>query len=637
MEIETTIREAFWQAVEEQAQRRGLPITQFNKKIAQTILDAGLVAYQDNLQGLRKHRVVSAPTGSGKSSYAMALLKALINADGSGSGVFLCETIDQCEDTYQELCKLISSNDLAIWTSAHDASKDLDEVEASYGFRPSDQFRVDSLENYRVIVVTHAFYRGSRGHLARVYKDNYRTLTIMDERPQEVTIYDIDQGDVAKARDWIVEKCGSGSDAAKALTDLHRYLGEMWETERKEGVNYRALSQENLDWFSTVAAHELLRESEEATTCRVIGFGQSLATGYAFMSRYEGSLCGGRFVGYKMDLPICAGTILLDATADIDGVAQIAPWRDPVETPKVSFENLTIKHITPPEDIISSREKISQIAKVAKRARPYGEWIKRTIVENTDIGEKVLVVAHKAIIDHEYIPSGDSLGEDAYDLEGRKVACVNWGYGIGSNRWKEATSVFLFGEFHVPKRATVAQVLGILDQPAGSSALSRMQSPNSPFEAFKALQTGHLLRWEKQLAMRGNARNITPEGICGKQKLFVTSEFKRFVKHKEDLFPGSTLIVVEQETMGDKTGPKIKKGSEGLIHLLLTTDRDALTLKDVFDLSGINLSKNGARLLACPEVKAAMVEGSWDYVSGKSRSNPSRFQRTHMATTQEAA
>ena len=28
-----------------------------------------------------------------------------------------------------------------------------------------------------------------------------------------------------------------------------------------------------------------------------------------------------------MDLPIAPGTILLDATSDIDGVSQIVPWR----------------------------------------------------------------------------------------------------------------------------------------------------------------------------------------------------------------------------------------------------------------------------------------------------------------------
>ena len=43
-----------------------------------------------------------------------------------------------------------------------------------------------------------------------------------------------------------------------------------------------------------------------------------------------------RFVGYKSKLTInlSAGTVLLDATADIDGVSHVVPWRVQAEMPK---------------------------------------------------------------------------------------------------------------------------------------------------------------------------------------------------------------------------------------------------------------------------------------------------------------
>jgi hypothetical protein len=49
------------------------------------------------------------------------------------------------------------------------------------------------------------------------------------------------------------------------------------------------------------------------------------------------------------------------------------------------------------------------------------------------------------------------------------------------------TSVLLFGEFHIPKRATIGTALGLLDQPARVPQLDKMQSPNtSPRRASSA-------------------------------------------------------------------------------------------------------------------------------------------------------
>ena len=128
---------------------------------------------------------------------------------------------------------------------------------------------------------------------------------------------------------------------------------------------------------------------------------------------------------------------------------------------------------------------------------------------------------------------------EAYDLEGRKVAFIHWGMGVGSNRWKEATAVFTFGEHHLPKRAHNGTILALLNQAASSSAyLARVQSPNTKDPTYLTVKDGHLLRWAKQLAMRGNARNLSDDGVCGYQRLYVTTEFERFVTFRDAIFPG---------------------------------------------------------------------------------------------------
>lgn len=282
---------AFWHALEAQAHDRGQPLTPFNREVAATILNAGLLALEDFASGVSQYRVVGAPTGSGKSSYAFALIKAVIDAVDGSSAVFLCETVDQCEDTYRELVKLLGSRDLAVWTTSHDKRRTLEEVEAEDGFRPSAQFLVEDLDHHRVVVVTHAFYRGPRGSRARLYGGNHRTLTIVDERPKEVSLYDIDQGDVLKARDWAVGQYGHDSRAVEAFKGLHTYLGQVWETE--SNTSFRSLQWSGSAWFNSHHAHGVLIESNDSIPGQVIGFVQALHNGYAFMSRFERGAKGG--------------------------------------------------------------------------------------------------------------------------------------------------------------------------------------------------------------------------------------------------------------------------------------------------------------------------------------------------------
>lgn len=617
------IEQAFWTIIEHQAQDRGRTLTQFNRSVAQTILNGGLLAYKDRLEVKAQYRVISAPTGSGKSSYAWALIAALIQAVPDSSALFLCETIDQCEDTYKELAKLVNPGDLAIWTSAHDRARPLEDIKREYEFTPSARLFARDLSSHRVAIVTHAFYKGPRGDLARNYEGQPRTLTVVDEKPKEVSLFDIDQGDVAKALDWAVVTFGNDTPAEKAMKALRDFLINTWEIERPKGKNFKPLMRSDLSWFSSEEANAVLGEKPDSLEGKVIGFAQSLATGYAFMSRHDRSTRGGRFVGYRMDLPILPGTVLLDATSDIDGVSQLVDWRTPVPSPRVSYQNLTVIHMAPPPEVIGHRERITEIIKTAKRARPYADWIRKTVVANTEPGEKVLVVTHKALIAHEYLPDSVSLGEGSYDLEGRKVAFINWGYGIGSNRWKEATSVFLFGEFHIPKRSTVGTTLALIDQPAGTPRLDGMQSPNSQDGVFLSLQHGHLLRWEKQLAMRGNARNLTPDGLCGHQKLFVTSEFERFVQYREKLFPGATFQV--DGSVRDTTSEK--GGCSSIAALLMSSGQNSITSLDLKEITGVTLKKNSERILSNELVRQAMREGGWVYIRGGGRGNPSRFER----------
>src|SRR4029077_12247156 len=77
---------------------------------------------------------------------------------------------------------------------------------------------------------------------------------------------------------------------------------------------------------------------------KVFAFAKALVVGRACVATCEALT---HFFGYEEQRVIdrSAGTILLDATADIDGISSIVPWRVETETPKATYDNLEIIHV----------------------------------------------------------------------------------------------------------------------------------------------------------------------------------------------------------------------------------------------------------------------------------------------------
>ena len=85
-----------------------------------------------------------------------------------------------------------------------------------------------------------------------------------------------------------------------------------------------------------------------------------------------------RFVGFssKLTVNLSAGTVLLDATADVDGVSHIVPWRTAVEVPQARYDNLEIVHV--PQH---TTRQLKGYLKTAANRRSYVEWMEQTILE----------------------------------------------------------------------------------------------------------------------------------------------------------------------------------------------------------------------------------------------------------------
>jgi hypothetical protein len=155
------------------------------------------------------------------------------------------------------------------------------------------------------------------------------------------------------------------------------------------------------------------------------------------------------------------------------------------------------------------------------------------------------------------------------NFDGRHLAVTWWGgYGIGANDWKEADYVFQLGEHILPRRTLFALVQGLRRHKATVGMLGSTKSANSEPQEVTLADEGHLLRFMKQMGMRGRARSFDQHGVCGKQVLVLTCEFERLVLHADDLFPGATL------SKWDRTEEHFRSLKQAQMLMEILTDPD---------------------------------------------------------------
>jgi hypothetical protein len=113
-------------------------------------------------------------------------------------------------------------------------------------------------------------------------------------------------------------------------------------------------------------------------------------------------------------------------------------------------------------------------------------------------------------------------------------------------------------DFYLPKRTVIASVQGIRNHKATEGTLGSMKAHNSRAPEVDLLQDGHILRWTKQMALRGNGRQHDENGICGHQKLVCSGDRKKFLTYAQVLFPGAIQACfpweVPQEAHGTPCG-----------------------------------------------------------------------------------
>jgi energy-coupling factor transporter ATP-binding protein EcfA2 len=499
--------------------------------------------------------VVASGPGSGKSTLARAFAIALQRETEEQpyplGSVFLVHHIETAHKAYQELSALLPGK-VAVFSTKHDAERD-------YGY--SDRYAVGDLEAFPIVVVTHEFYMGLRGERARYHRRNGfrlpRVLTFIDEKVKEIDVHDLTPAALESVLDYVQQDQHASPEIVKAMHELLGFIQR-----KRFGEKVRETQGDDLElWQQAVQATACLRDEAAEAYARsaaarkprlnfeaVFGFNRAMAESRAFIERKNGGLNGAYFVGYERALARLPGMVLLDATANVDGIDQVSTGRKHANVPTERYARLEIVHV--PSVATGTLRRWLQ---KSEHVVAYVEQIRNVIRHEVACGQKALVVCTKDVVEakvpnwsEHMLPFLNRTTSDvntkpfAWNMDGREMA-VTWygGYGIGANDWKEADVVLLFDDFHLPTRAQIATLQGLRGHCATEGLLA--DSAGAAQEELRQLSDGHVLRWLKQMAMRGRGRDLDEHGVGAPQKLVVTGDLVRLVKHRNPLFPGAKL------------------------------------------------------------------------------------------------
>jgi hypothetical protein len=150
-----------------------------------------------------------------------------------------------------------------------------------------------------------------------------------------------------------------------------------------------------------------------------------------------------------------------------------------------------------------------------------------------------------------------------------------------------------------------------------------MTALNNAREEVDGVWEGHLLRWTKQMALRGRGRVFDEHGVCGKQKLVFTGDYERLLLYKDRMFPGSKLTTFREETPLSSWKTRRRQLLEILSSPKLT---NVVMTNEIASLMQVKAWRDVSKEVMAGDTRDALKALGWTYVSKKGRGG-SWFER----------
>ena len=533
-----------------------------------------------------------------------ALAFAIGFVRSGGSVLYLANTKRECDEAFRSLQPHLSEK-VAIRTTDHDEQKLEDEgpkyvaeIEAGDdGYTPAAFFNRSELGNYPALIGTHNGYKQHPSELLTLATGKRRALILVDECPDNIDVADFKLADFENIHELCrrrgLDELGDEpkltmafGEAWRQLTLAHAHLDlDRTRPFRELSIKLEPQLIEALTRFAEsprnrarLAAGTSYEPEALRLAARLVILAQE-TKGFAFAALNTEFTHGARLVAYAPSWPLRPGTVLLDATSDIDGYAELSSARVQELVPEADYRNLEPIHLDGPNYVTGWSPK--ELWKKPETRRPLLKWMHRCILENTHQGEAVLVVSWKDVI------QGDQL--QPLDWEGRHLRYCHFGAGIGSNRWRDCSAVFIFGNYVKPTRTTVAETHGIKGIPYRENGDATIRGLKGDYRTVK---DGLTLRWFKQLAMRGCARELDENGVAKPMRLYFShTEFGLMAGHWERMFPGSpkpkTIVIGDDEAQTDQArSSRHNSRGEAILRYLSSTEKDEVSSSDIREATG---------------------------------------------------
>lgn len=436
--------EAFRLALVELYRHRNQPLTAFTEVVGRSVFEGLVQCLADSKDNHAILRVLPAPTGSGKTSCAIAFAAALVRS-GGGTVLMMSNLTKNCEEIWQELAALCPVP-AAYWSS--------ETILADDHHGPGAKLtHISEALNYPALVITQQkFNQADRDDALYVRGGKRRDLIIVDERPDHAHVAQIKLIDAEIIHELAKDRLGLDREGEEGLFISHlaklcsvfaaysEAVGgaSLQEIELpQDTVRYLAIALRDTKLkhrlFDGDASWERLEELQ--------GFCEGAMQHCAFMACRESFSRDATFIGYRLKWPVLPGMAVLDATGEIDGLSKVYKNQTVLNVPQADYSNLTTVQLAAPDGLQLS--KLKNTIKLVGERKALLKWLAQQIDHLTTPNDQILIVSFKGLI--------DSPEFNTMSWADRQVRATWFGRGIGSNEWRDCNVVFMIGEYWLPR------------------------------------------------------------------------------------------------------------------------------------------------------------------------------------------
>lgn len=604
---------------------------------------------------------LSAATGAGKTTSAVALMCHLALTSGASSA-YVAPSIAVAEEVLKHLLRLTDGTDISVaaYSSIHRSratEKDLRDY-AEQGTRPSRQYTEDEFKAAQIVVTTHHRWRREAdtdkdlGVLKREGRD--RAAVFVDEEPSlELTLVRRPE-DVSRLATLVAPKSTSDSmnRAAETLRRIHERMRAI--TDSADGA---FLQESDIVTDNDILALAML-DGQEVSQCtsrlpygvrqdalkdglETLEFLRLAAQGRVFFDRRTG------FHAYGSPVRPLPRHIILDGTADLNGLYAIGQHVSVVNALKADYSRVNLYAVKSPKDV-RGRFNEKGILKNNETVRKYLSWFLPFLIDNTREGQHVLVYCKKDLLRYGVHCSpefNDGAQKDAHltTLRGRTIHWCHFGYGRGLNLWKHCTAYFRLGDFMLPTATAVARIGATTGETFSGEDLRWFNAAGIRDARIAAVQGAFAAVSNKQDAARIGIRNLDDEGVAAPGDLFmIDCELSILQAYRERMFPGSReytylgdygipeVVTGESHDIQRKSsgsGDILRSPTDGaaarVAELLRTTALDRLTYADTMERCRVR-KNHMAQVMASVTVQEAMRSRGWAETTRKALGLPGK-------------